>query len=140
LSELKEVLNRPFINKYLTTDQHKFCLQQIVDKAVIVDYFPVLGVDCRGEKDIKFLEVAISYKMECVVSGDKDLLILHPFPGIPIMTSSDFLKSLKVAETHSKFKSFPQPCSKNQTFQNHFHKSQMEGGVSGDTHTGTHVG
>jgi len=93
LSELKEVLNRPFVRKFLTTDQCKYRLQQIVDKTVMVDYFPSLSVDCRDEKDIKFLEVAISSKVECIVSGDRDLLILHPYPGIPILTVADFLNS-----------------------------------------------
>lgn len=93
LSELKEVISRPFIEKYLTKNQHKYRLQQIVENALIVENLPILGVDCRDEKDIKFLEVAISSKVECVVSGDKDLLILHPFRGIPILNAADFLKS-----------------------------------------------
>ena len=93
LSELKEVISRPFFEKYITQNQRKYRLQEIVDKALIVEYFPVIGVDCRDEKDIKFLEVAISSNAECIVSGDKDLLILHPFRGIPILNPADFLKS-----------------------------------------------
>ena len=35
--------------------------------------------DCRDPKDNKFLEVALAGGAETIVSGDEDLLILHPF-------------------------------------------------------------
>jgi uncharacterized protein len=37
------------------------------------------------------LELAINGKATAIISGDKDLLILHPFRGIPIVTVSQFL-------------------------------------------------
>jgi predicted nucleic acid-binding protein len=40
-------------------------------------------VACRNPTDDKFLELA--------VSGDKDLLTLHPFRGIPIVTPAAFV-------------------------------------------------
>jgi predicted nucleic acid-binding protein len=43
----------------------------------------------------KFLEMAISSEVECIVSGDKDLLILHPFRGIPILNAADFLTNFE---------------------------------------------
>jgi predicted nucleic acid-binding protein len=27
----------------------------------------------------------------CIITGDDDLLVLHPFRGIPIVNASDFL-------------------------------------------------
>jgi uncharacterized protein len=47
--------------------------------------------ECRDPKDNKFLELAIDGKATEIVSGDQDLLILHPFRGIPIVTVSQFL-------------------------------------------------
>ena len=48
--------------------------------------------DCRDPKDNKFLELAVCTNASCIITGDKDLLILHPFRGIPILNATDFLK------------------------------------------------
>ncbi len=93
LSELKEVIARPSFKKYLTADQLVRRIELIVKNSVVAEYHPVSGINCRDEKDIKFLELAISHKVQCIVSGDKDLLILHPFRGIPILSAADFLDS-----------------------------------------------
>lgn len=47
--------------------------------------------DCRDPKDNKFLELAITGKADVLVTGDKGLLILHPYRGTLIMNSSAFL-------------------------------------------------
>jgi predicted nucleic acid-binding protein len=41
----------------------------------------------------KFLELALSGDADCIVSGDRDLLVLNPFRGIPIIAPRDFLES-----------------------------------------------
>lgn len=41
---------------------------------------------CRDPKDNKYLELALSGKADCIITGDKDLLVLHPFDNIPILT------------------------------------------------------
>ncbi len=46
---------------------------------------------CRDAKDDKFLELALSGRASCNVSGDADLLALSPFRGIPILTPREFL-------------------------------------------------
>ncbi len=38
--------------------------------------------DCRDAKDNEFLELAVSGKADCIISGDDDLLVLDPFRGI----------------------------------------------------------
>jgi uncharacterized protein len=44
---------------------------------------------CRDPKDEKFLELAAN--ADCIVSGDKDLLVLNPFRGTLILTPREFL-------------------------------------------------
>ena len=44
------------------------------------------GAACRDSKDNKFLELAVSDQATCVVTGDNDLLVLHPFREIPILS------------------------------------------------------
>jgi putative PIN family toxin of toxin-antitoxin system len=48
---------------------------------------------CRDPTDDMFLDLAMSAQAAAIVSGDPDLLILHPFRGIPILTPTDFLKT-----------------------------------------------
>jgi len=51
----------------------------------------VLITACRDPKDNKFLELAISSKAECIITGDQDLLILNPFENISIVSAATFL-------------------------------------------------
>ncbi|HEX3884358.1 MAG TPA: putative toxin-antitoxin system toxin component, PIN family [Stellaceae bacterium] len=52
---------------------------------------------CRDPKDDKFLELAINGHADVIVSGDADLLALHPFRGIPIETPAAFLRRVERA-------------------------------------------
>ena len=49
---------------------------------------------CRDPKDNKVLEAALAGSADVVVSGDADLLALHPFEGIAIREPVDFLRLL----------------------------------------------
>jgi putative PIN family toxin of toxin-antitoxin system len=46
---------------------------------------------CRDPKDNKFLELAVAANADCIVNGDKDLLVLNPFRGIKIISAGDFI-------------------------------------------------
>lgn len=55
---------------------------------------PTQTVDlCRDEKDNKYLELALAAKADCIITGDLDLLFLHPFDKTPILSAADFLKA-----------------------------------------------
>jgi predicted nucleic acid-binding protein len=41
---------------------------------------------CRDKDDNKFLEIALSGQADLLVTNDSDLLVLHPFRGIPIVS------------------------------------------------------
>jgi predicted nucleic acid-binding protein len=45
----------------------------------------------RDAKDDKFLEVAINGNASVIVTSDDDLLVLHPFQTISIVTPRDFI-------------------------------------------------
>ncbi len=47
---------------------------------------------CCDPDDNKFLELAVSAKADFIVSGDQDLLVLHPFRNIPMITPTEFLE------------------------------------------------
>lgn len=52
---------------------------------------PVL---CRDPKDDMYLELALSGKADCIITGDPDLLVLNSFENIPIITPKEFLDSI----------------------------------------------
>jgi len=93
--ELDEVLRRPKFNHYLTEKERLLFLSTFVRDAVVVDVTEKLTA-CRDPKDNKFLELAVAGDATCVVSGDRDLLVLSPFRGIPILTPQGFVSMRKV--------------------------------------------
>jgi putative PIN family toxin of toxin-antitoxin system len=95
LEELVDVLNRPRIReKYRLTDLD---IQAVVSLILLRGevVVPEGGITaCRDPRDDKFLEVAVAGKADVIVSGDQDLLVLHPFAGIPILAPAAFLHML----------------------------------------------
>ena len=49
---------------------------------------------CRDPKDNKFLEAALAGDADAIVTGDDDLLVLHPFEGVEILRPAEFLARL----------------------------------------------
>jgi len=49
---------------------------------------------CRDPKDNKFLEAALAGKADAIVTGDDDLLVLHPFEGVQILRPAELLERL----------------------------------------------
>jgi putative PIN family toxin of toxin-antitoxin system len=90
--ELSEVLLRPKFDKYISPANKLVVLKQFRELAVFSDPLEVIRA-CRDFKDNKFLELAVSASASCIITGDKDLLILHPFRNISILNASDFLNT-----------------------------------------------
>jgi uncharacterized protein len=95
LEELVDVLNRPRIrDKYRLTEQDiETTLGLILLRGEAVKRVKRITA-CCDPKDDKFLEVAVAGKADAIVSGDRDLLALHPFTGIPIISPKEFLRML----------------------------------------------
>jgi len=91
LDEMVTVLARPRLAKYgLLAD----------DAVALIDYMTAFGLlviptqslaVCRDPKDNHILEIALAGRADAIVSGDADLLVLHPFEGIPVLSPGDFL-------------------------------------------------
>ncbi|MCI0460955.1 MAG: putative toxin-antitoxin system toxin component, PIN family [Gemmataceae bacterium] len=88
--ELNEVLRRPKFNKYVAEEKRLEFLAALVREAEVVEVTEVIR-ECRDAKDDMFLELAVSGKATHIISGDGDLLALHPFRGIAIVTPQAFL-------------------------------------------------
>ncbi len=89
VDELNQVLGRVDFTKYVTEDERLEFLAVLLREATFVEVTVYVG-ECRDPSDNKFLELAVSGAAVCIVSGDQDLLVLHPFRGIPIVTPRGF--------------------------------------------------
>ncbi|MGY6555178.1 MAG: putative toxin-antitoxin system toxin component, PIN family [Wenzhouxiangella sp.] len=92
LAEVASVLSRAKFDRYLTLEERQQfirLLARIVEKPPITHRFTA----CKDPKDNAFLDLAVSGSAEAIITGDRDLLALHPFHGIPILTPADYLES-----------------------------------------------
>jgi putative PIN family toxin of toxin-antitoxin system len=95
VSEYFEVLNRPkFRLKQETIDKITQYIYQFSEFVVPEEKIRFIEDD---PKDDKFLEAAVTGKVDFIVSGDNHLLALQEFRAIPIITGREFLDWLKTA-------------------------------------------
>jgi putative PIN family toxin of toxin-antitoxin system len=92
-SEIENVISRPKLQKYITLERRtKFLaeLSQQVERVTINQQIQA----CRDPKDDKFLELAVCGEADYIITGDADLLDLHPFQNISIIKAASFLTAI----------------------------------------------
>lgn len=91
MSELTEVLFRSKFDHYVSREERMRFLAQIESTA---EFVPIIQVvrECRDPKDDKFLDVALNGRADVIVTGDDDLLELHPWREISILSPADYLR------------------------------------------------
>src|ERR1051325_10503906 len=89
-TELNDVLHREKFDRYVTHDERDEFLATFLRETTLVEITQEIHA-CRDARDGHILELAVSADASCVVTGDVDLLTLHPFRSIPIMTPDQFL-------------------------------------------------
>ena len=100
LEELSEVLSRAKFAKYVDReDVHAFMLAFVETGENVTVTREIKA--CRDPKDDKFLELAVSGQADVIVTGDDDLLVLHPFEGISILRMRDFSQHRETIERES---------------------------------------
>jgi putative PIN family toxin of toxin-antitoxin system len=93
LEELETRLARPKFNKYVDDLRRREFVADLGLSAVLVELSGMVRV-CRDPDDDKLLEIAVAGRVDCLVTGDQDLLVLHPFQGIPILTPAEFVAAV----------------------------------------------
>ena len=91
LSELAEVLARAKFDRYISlADRQEFfrVFGRVVEKINIIRRVQA----CRDPGNDKFLELAINGQASHIITGDQDLLALHPFHSIQIITPLNYIK------------------------------------------------
>jgi len=90
MSELQEVLSRSKFDRYVSRERRLF-LAQLASVAEVVPIIQ-LARECRDPKDDKFLEVALNGRADVIITGDEDLLELHPWRDVTILSPAAYLK------------------------------------------------
>lgn len=90
LAELSEVLRRDKFDRYVSLEKRLRFLTDLLSLATPVAVTEHIDA-CRDPKDNKVLELAVSGRADCIVTGDDDLLALNPFRNIPILMALEFL-------------------------------------------------
>ena len=91
LTELQQVLSRSKFDRYVPLEQRESFLQQLTNTTQLVQVTESIDA-CRDPKDNQYLELAVSGQASVIVTGDQDLLVLHPFRDISIVTPQIFLQ------------------------------------------------
>src|SRR5690606_39125722 len=89
-SEFEKTLKKKKLRKYLSPASVNNFLDKLERLIETPDSLPDITA-CRDPKDDKFLALAVGGKASCIITGDEDLLVLHPFKGIPIISPLKFI-------------------------------------------------
>ena len=98
LAELDEVLERSKFDRYLDRKKRRAFASKLRRdmQMVVVEESDMVEVEppCRDPNDNKYLALAMVCGADAIVCSDRDLLVLHPWRGIPIMTPAEFLAAI----------------------------------------------
>ena len=91
VDELKEVLFRSTFDRYVSREERTLFLAQL---GSVAEFVPIVQIvrACRDAGDDKFLEVALNGRADGIVTGDADLLALHPWRETAILAPVDYLQ------------------------------------------------
>ncbi len=89
-NELRAVLNRTKFDKYVARETRMRHLEELIDEMEPFHTLKQVRL-CRDPRDDIFLELALAAQADFLITGDADLLALHPFHQTAIVTPADFL-------------------------------------------------
>jgi len=92
-TEYLSVFSRKKFDKWVPLENRINFIENIIESSMCVDVVTKQVFACRDSKDNMYLSLAVAAQANCIISSDKDLLTLHPFNGISILTPVEFLKS-----------------------------------------------
>src|ERR1700737_5727 len=89
--ELADALARPKFDRYVSVADRKGFLQLL---GHIAEFVPIIQLvrECRDPTDDKFLDVALNGRADVIITGDADLLALHPWRRVAILSPADYLR------------------------------------------------
>ena len=97
LAELADVIGRSKFDAILTktNTSRERSLAEVRRLAEVIEPPPLPQPVCRDPEDDQVLALAIAAKVELIVSGDNDLLVLGSFEGVPIVAPADAVRLIE---------------------------------------------
>ena len=92
VDELARVLSREKFDRYVSVQDREEFLRRLLKVTTMVAVLSEIS-DCRDPNDNRFLALALDSESDCIISGDADLLALHPWRRIEIVSPAAFLAS-----------------------------------------------
>ena len=89
LNEFREKLTGKF---KFTSAEANAAAALLQTRMIVVDPTGLNSPVCRDADDDNVLATAAAGNCDCIVTGDKDLLVLRRFSGIDIVSAGDFLE------------------------------------------------
>ncbi len=83
--ELEAVIHRPHLDKYFKNGNNREEFLEFIARTHLFITPQTVVVACRDQADNKILEAAVDADAKLIISGDDDLLSMHPFKGINIL-------------------------------------------------------
>ena len=89
-AEVSEVLLRNKFDRYVLLETRLRFLSGFISLSMVVEISERIQV-CRDPKDDMVLETAVNGQADTIITGDQDLLVLHPFRQIAVLSPRAFL-------------------------------------------------
>ena len=91
IRELEEVIVREKLDRMTPRWKRLEAIRLYGLELTVCEVVDIVTV-CRDPKDNMILALALSGHADLIVTGDKDLLCLHPWRGIAILSPADYLR------------------------------------------------
>jgi uncharacterized protein len=88
----QEVLEKLTKKMRLAENKVQWAYQHLCTYTLLVSEAPLKEKICRDKDDDHVIAAAIKADVDCIVSGDEDLLVLKKVHGIPVISPRDFWK------------------------------------------------
>ncbi len=89
LEEVARTLAHPLL--HIAEEKQEGILAMLRDRVKITTIVRIVE-ECRDPDDDKFLACVQAGGADCIVTGDQDLLVMHPWRGISILSPRAFLR------------------------------------------------
>jgi putative PIN family toxin of toxin-antitoxin system len=99
INELTDVLNRPkiLVRYSLDADQNARFVADLRESALVAADTRLTGIVPNDPRDDHVISAAVEAGADCIVTGDRHLLALGSYEGIPILTPAEFVDELRGA-------------------------------------------
>lgn len=96
LEEVGEVISRERIVKLtkMSTNEQSDFIDKLIERSDITPGNQLPQIVSRDIKDDKFLACGVEGKVDYVITGDEDLLVLKEYEGVKIVTPREFVETL----------------------------------------------